>query len=244
MIDIHSHILYGIDDGARDLEESLAMAEMAAGDGIQQMICTPHMFNGLSNDPQPAEVIDRVAALQKRIGDRLTVLPGNEVHISHELADQAEKNRFTRLNLGNYVLVEFPSISIPFGAVELMYRLQLQRLHPILVHPERNREIQMRPSIIGEYVERGIFIQVTAMSITGEFGSAAKICVEQLLKHKCVHFIATDAHRAAKRPPILSRGRDAAAAIVGKKQARRLVFDNPSAVIGGKLLSVEAPLPF
>src|SRR5262245_18649014 len=110
MIDIHSHILPGIDDGARTLDESLEMARIAAEDGIQQMICTPHMFNGTSGDPHPPDVLDRVAALQKAIGGQLTVLPGNEVHISHELVDQAEKNRFTKLNGKNYVLVEFPRL--------------------------------------------------------------------------------------------------------------------------------------
>src|SRR6186713_1997498 len=126
MIDIHSHILPQLDDGARTLEESLEMARLAAEDGIEQMVCTPHMFNGLSNNPEPAEITDRVAALQEAIdaaGCSLRVLPGNEVHISHEIAEQARTNRVTRLNHQNYMLVEFPSLMVPVGVDELFHRL-------------------------------------------------------------------------------------------------------------------------
>src|SRR6185436_8338043 len=96
MIDIHSHILPDVDDGARTLEEALEMARIAAADGIQQMCCTPHMFNGISDNPEPAEILDRVGALQEAIGrEGLRVLPGNEVHVSHEIAEQA-KNKIGR----------------------------------------------------------------------------------------------------------------------------------------------------
>src|SRR5436190_9362004 len=109
MIDIHSHILPDVDDGARTLEEALEMARVAAADGIQQICCTPHMFNGISDNPQPAEILDRVAQFQTEIdnaGIALRVLPGNEVHVSHEIAEQARTNRVTKLNSQNYMLVE------------------------------------------------------------------------------------------------------------------------------------------
>lgn len=244
MIDIHSHILPQIDDGARSLEESLAMAEIAAGDGIEQMVATPHMFNGLSRNPEPPEILDRVAALQEAIGNRLKILPGNEVHISHEIAEQARTHRFTRMNQKNYVLVEFPQLTVPIGAPELFYKLQLHGIHPILVHPERNAQIQSQPALIVEFVERGVCIQVTAMSVTGEFGPAAKACVDVLLRHNCVHFLATDAHRPQRRRPILSRGRDEAAAIIGNEAARRLVYDNPLAVVEGRPLAPEPVIQF
>jgi protein-tyrosine phosphatase len=112
------------------------------------------------------------------------------------------------------------------------------------VHPERNAEIQRRPPIVAELIKRGVFIQVTAMSVTGEFGAAARACAETLLRHNCVHFLATDTHRPTKRAPILSKGRDAAADIVGEAKARRLVFDNPLAAISGEPVVTEPPLPF
>ena len=234
-----------MDDGARTLEEAVEMAHIAFADGIEQMVSTPHMFNGLSNNPEPAEILDRVAALQEAIGNgSLKILPGNEVHISHEIADQVKNKRVTTINRANYMLVEFPQLTVPIGADELFYKLLLQGVHPILVHPERNNQIQSRPSIVAQFVERGVLIQVTAMSMTGEFGPAAKSCAEALLKHNCVHFLATDTHRPARRPPILSKGRDAAAALIGADRARKLVYDNPLAVVNGKALQPEPPIPF
>jgi protein-tyrosine phosphatase len=244
MIDIHSHILPGIDDGARTVEDAIEMARIAAHDGIEQMVCTPHMFNGLSGNPQPSEIVERVHALQEAIGSTLRLLPGNEVHVSHDLVNQAKTNRVTKLNQQSYMLVEFPALSVPIGADALFYQLQLQGVHPILVHPERNSQIQAHPSLVVGFVERGVLIQVTAMSVTGEFGPTARTCAESLLRHHCVHFLATDTHRPDRRPPVLSRGRDAAAGIIGADKARCLVEDNPLAVVRGDAISVQAPIPY
>jgi protein-tyrosine phosphatase len=245
VIDLHSHIMPGIDDGARDLDEALEMARIAHEDGIEYMVSTPHMFNGLSDNPEPSEIADRVAALNEAIGaGGLKILPGNEVHISHEIVDQAKNNRVTKINQRCYMLVEFPQLSVPVGADDLLYRLLLQGVRPILVHPERNVQIQSQPSIVANFVERGVTIQVTAMSVTGEFGPASKKCAELLLRHNCVHFLATDTHRPTRRPPILSQGRDAAAVIIGESAAAALVEANPRAVINGDLFPVTAPIPF
>jgi protein-tyrosine phosphatase len=245
MIDIHSHILPEIDDGARSLEEAVEMAEIAAADGIKQMVCTPHMFNGISNNPEPAEILDRVAAFQEKIAHTgLIVLPGNEVHITHELADQARANRVTKLNNKNYMLVEFPSMTIPVGADELFEGLTSNGVRPILVHPERNHRFQARPSLVTGFIEMGVYIQVTAMSVTGEFGPAAKSCADALLRHNCVHFLASDAHRSERRPPILSKGRTAAAEVIGEDKAARLVVNNPLAVVTGELVEPEPVIPW
>jgi protein-tyrosine phosphatase len=186
-----------------------------------------------------------VHALNEAIADAaIKILPGNEVHISHEIAQQVKAKRVTTINRQNYMLVEFPQLTIPVGVEELFYQLLLQGVHPILVHPERNGQIQSRPAIIADYVAKGVYVQITAMSTTGEFGPAAKNTAEILLRHNCVHFLATDTHRPHRRPPILSRGRDAAAAIIGEEAARALVEDHPRAVIEGRPLEVAPPLPF
>jgi protein-tyrosine phosphatase len=245
VIDIHSHIMPDIDDGARTLEEAVEMARVAGQDGIKYMVSTPHMFNGLSHNPAPSEILERVAALNAAIGGNgPKILPGNEVHISHDIADHVKNNRVMRINQQNYLLVEFPQLTVPVGADELFYKLQLQGVNPVLVHPERNSQIQGQPSIVGKFVERGVSIQVTAMSLTGEFGTAAKNCADILLRHQCVHFLATDCHRTKSRPPILSQGRAAAAVVIGDERAAALVEDNPHAVINGKVLRVPPPIPF
>jgi protein-tyrosine phosphatase len=244
VIDIHSHILPEIDDGARSLSEAVEMAGIAAEDGIEFMVATPHMFNGLSPNPEPTEVFDRVGVLNTAITSGLKILPGNEVHISHEIADQVRDNRVTKINAGNYMLVEFPQLTIPVGADELFYKLLLQGVRPILVHPERNAQVQISPAVVARFIERGVYIQVTAMSVTGEFGPAARTTAATLLRHNCVHFLATDTHRTRSRPPILSRARDAAADLIGPDRARALVEDNPRAVINGEALRVSPPVPF
>src|SRR6185436_15602231 len=160
------------------------------------------------------------------------------------IAEQAKNKRVTLINDRNYMLVEFPQLTVPIGADELFYKLQLQSIYPILVHPERNAQIQSRPSIVGGFVERGVLIQVTAMSVTGEFGPGPQRCAETLMRHNCVHFLATDCHRPERRPPILSKGRDAAARVIGAERARKLVDDNPRCVVNGEPLPIESPLPF
>jgi protein-tyrosine phosphatase len=248
MIDIHSHIMPGIDDGARSMEEAVEMARIAMEDGIEQMVSTPHMYNGLSHNPEPSEILERVAELNEAVravcDNRFKILPGNEVHLSHEIVEQAKTDRVSRLNSKNYMLVELPRFTVPTGADELFYQLVLQGVHPILVHPERNAQLQAHPETVAGLVERGVLVQVTAMSVTGEFGAAAQATAESLLRHNCVHFLATDTHRPNRRAPILSRGRDAVAAIMGEAVARKLVDDNPRAVINGEPLQFEPPIPY
>jgi protein-tyrosine phosphatase len=244
MIDIHSHILPELDDGARSMEEALEMAAIAAGDGITHIVATPHMYNGLSTNPDPSDVAGRVDALQREIGDPLRVLPGNEVHVAHDTAEKFAEGRLTPLNNGNYVLIEFPSMAVPTGVDQVFYKLLVHGVTPILVHPERNLRIQQAPEIAARFVECGVRVQVTAMSVTGEFGVSARQAAEWLLRHNSVHFLATDTHRAHQRPPILSRGREAAGRIIGPEAATRLVEDNPRAAIEGRPFDPGPPVPF
>jgi protein-tyrosine phosphatase len=243
MIDIHSHIMPEIDDGARSVEEAVRMAELAAADGIEIMVSTPHMFNGLSHNPGPDEIVERVNKLQDAVGSTLRIIPGSEVHVSHETAEQAKSHRVIRINTRNYMLLEFPQLTVPTGVEDLFHKLELQGIRPILVHPERNAEIQGCPSIVTGFIEQGVLVQVTAMSITGEFGPASRECAEVLLRHNCVHFLATDTHRPERRPPVLSKGRDAAARIIGSERARKLVYDNPLAVVNGEPVKMEPVIP-
>jgi len=245
VIDIHSHILPEIDDGARSMDEAVKMAAIAFADGIEQMVCTPHLFNGLSKDPGTPEIEDRVGRLQQAIGGNgLVVLPGCEVRVTSDLLKQAQANQLTTINGKTYMLAELPTPFVPRGARTWFSKLKLQGVNPILVHPERNIEIQRYPWIVADMIADGVLTQVTAMSVAGQFGSAAKVCAESLLRHNCVHFLATDTHRPEKRPPVLSRGRDAAAEIIGPDAARILVEDNPRAVVTGMPIVPPAVLPY
>src|SRR5262249_18388165 len=170
------------------------------------------------------------------------IVPGSEAHVTHDIAQRVKSQRVTPINRRSYLLVEFPQMTVPVGMDDIFYRLQLQGINPILVHPERNLQLQKQLSMVADYFARGIYVQVTAMSVAGEFGAAAKKAADVLLQHNCVHFLASDTHRPTKRPPILSRGRDAAAKIIGEERARRLVYDNPLAVVEGRPLNLEGPV--
>lgn len=244
MIDIHSHILPEVDDGARSLEESLAMARMAAGDGITHMIATPHAFNGLSDDPNTDEILRQVERLQNAIGADLQVLPGNEVRYSENIVGKARSGRLTTLNRQHYTLIELPTAHVPRGATKLFRTLREEGMTPILAHPERNRDVQSRPELVVDLIRAGALVQITAMSVTGKFGDAALASAEMLLRHNAVHFIATDTHRPDRRPPILSEARTAAAKIVGEDCAKKLVDDHPAAVIRGDVLRIDPPVAF
>lgn len=230
------------------MEESLEMARIAAADGITAMVATPHAFNGLSHNPDTAEVVDRVAALQAAIEEAIgpcpQILPGNEIHFTHDAVEQAGAGRATPLNRGPYVLVELPSMLVPLLAGDLFAKILRAGLTPILAHPERNRELQRHPDRLADFIRSGVRVQVTAMSVTGKFGSDALRAVETFLRHDLVHMIATDAHRTRGRPPVLSEARDRAAELIGAEGARKLVGDHPLAVIEGRAFEIPDPRPF
>jgi protein-tyrosine phosphatase len=244
VIDLHSHILPELDDGARSLEESLGMARIAADDGITAIVATPHAFNGLSHNPETTEILDRVAALQEAIGPCPRILPGNEVHFTHDAAEQAATGRATTLNRGPYMLIEFPSMQVPLMAQDLFRNIRRAGLTPILAHPERNGELQRHPDRLTAFIRSGVRVQVTAMSVTGRFGADALRAVETFLRHDMVHIIATDAHREKSRPPVLSEARDRTAKLIGAEAARKLVEDHPRAVIEGRDFEIPEPRPF
>ena len=229
MIDLHCHILWDIDDGPVDFDGSMAMARLAAADGTRQLVATPHIHDA----QQPPEIIaEKAAYLNEALqaeGVDLEILCGGDNLYNLGAWNLA---RFS-INGTHYSLVEFPHTDLPANAEEEIFEVLLHGLVPIITHPERNPSIAQNPQLIFEMVESGALVQLTAESLTGGFGSAAKACSRFLLKKKMVHFLASDGHSAKHRPPILSAGVKAAAKIVGKDAARRLVFENPAKVVRG-----------
>ena len=229
MIDIHCHILCDIDDGPADLAGSLAMARLAAADGTRQLVATPHVSDDF---PPPELIAEKVAALNKAIREAdidLEILCGGDN--LHNLG--AEKLARYSINGACYVLVEYPHTHLPANAGDCIFEALNAGLIPIITHPERNPSVVQNPHLLFDLVERGALVQLTAESLTGGFGAAAKAYARYLLKKKMAHFLASDGHSAEWRPPVLSAGVKAAAKIVGKDEARKLVFDNPSKVIDG-----------
>jgi protein-tyrosine phosphatase len=229
MIDIHCHILWDIDDGPADFDGSMAMARLAAADGTRQLVATPHIHDAQQS---PEIIAEKAAHLNQALRDEgvdLEILCGGDNLYNLGAWNLA---RFS-INGTHYSLVEFPHTNLPANADEEIFEALHHGLVPIITHPERNPSIVQNPQLIFKMVESGALVQLTAESLTGGFGSAAKACSRYLLKKKMVHFLASDGHSAARRPPTMSAGFKAAAKIVGKDAARRLVFENPGKIVRG-----------
>lgn len=230
MVDIHCHILPAIDDGSSSLEESLAMAEIAIEDGISRIVATPHIKGEVHSPQFLQQQVDEFNAVLNKRGYPLQIFTGADVSAMlppHEVA------RYT-INGSSYFLLEFPHSHLPLNANEMVFELLLAGMLPIITHPERNPSIVRDPQRLFRLVEAGCLVQVTAGSLTGNFGADSRDCAEYLLKMGNVHFLATDAHSATHRRPVLSDGVRAAAAIIGEEAAQRLVMSNPAAVLAGR----------
>ncbi|MBU1420036.1 MAG: capsular biosynthesis protein [Proteobacteria bacterium] len=219
MIDIHCHILPGIDDGSPDMETSLEMARMAAKDGIHTIIATPHLTTVEYPKDNLLQAIDELNAQLKSQTIAITVLFGAEVqsHIALEAADNF------CLAGSSSLLVEFPHSYLPADSENLIYSLVTNKITPIIAHPERNGQISREPWLLAPLIELGARTQITAESITGDQGMTARNCAEYLFQRNQVHYIGTDSHSPGFRKPILSKAVKQAAKIIGKAEAQKLV---------------------
>lgn len=235
MIDIHCHILPGLDDGAQSLEVSASMAEVAIEDGVTHIIATPHANSDYPFDPEL--VRRRRDELQRMFDGRLTLATGCDFHMSFENLEQIRRRpeRFT-LNQKNYLLVEFADFSIPRSLDQALHELQKAGLHPIITHPERNPLIRAQPERLFRWLRQGCYVQLTAQSLSGRFGIAAKQVSEEWLDAGAVHFLASDAHNLTSRPLRLKDTYDELAKTRGQELAQALLVSNPRAAWEGTTL--------
>jgi protein-tyrosine phosphatase len=241
MVDIHHHLLPGLDDGSDRIETSVAMAKLAVADGITHVVCTPHA-NG-HYDFDPAVNAAKTEELRARLAAEnipLTLGSGCDFHLSFDNVTQAKQDpaRFSINGLG-YLLVEVPDYGLPPGLTETLYELRLAGLTPILTHPERNPTLQHDPSRMKDWIRGGLLIQVTADSLTGHKGRQAERMALQLLEDRWVHFLATDAHNTTTRPPRMKQAHDLVATRFGASYAHALCVTNPLAAFLGKPFEVE-----
>ncbi len=243
MVDIHHHLLWEVDDGARDFETSVAMARASAADGVTHVVCTPHANSEYSYD-RPANQA-KVEELQRTLeaeGIALKVGLGCDFHVSYDNVLEAKKepSRFS-VNGLNYLMVEIPDFGIAPGLGEIFYELQLAGLTPVLTHPERNATLQREREHgrLAEWVRQGVLVQVTGDSVTGKMGKSAEKMAHDLLAKRWVHFLATDAHSMRSRPPRLSEARQLVAKKYGEAYAESLTTTNPRAVFDGAALNIQ-----
>ena len=235
MIDVHCHILPGLDDGAADIQESLAMAQAAIEDGVTHIVATPHSSSQYAFNY--ARVRQLHEQLQRLIGDRLALATGCDFHINLENLDalRADAPRFC-INQRSYLLVEFSEFSIPPTMNHTLHEMQLMGLRPVITHPERNAILQGQPGKLAAWVQIGCFVQVTAGSLTGGFGAKSRDDAMRWIGEGLVHFVASDAHNMSWRPLRLLPAYDVVRERFGEEKARALFIENPLAAFEGREL--------
>jgi protein-tyrosine phosphatase len=233
MIDLHSHILPGLDDGSRTVEDARALARRAAEDGVTAIAATPHVR--LDYPTRPDEMERGVLRLREDFvaqGIDVEVLHGGELDLGMlaTLGDD-ELRRFTLAQSGRYLLLEFPYSGWPPGLEETVYGLGLRGFVAVLAHPERNRAVQSHPRRLAEAVRMGALVQVTAASLDGRIGRSSQKAAQRLLELGLVHLLASDAHTPDIRDAGLA---DAAEAAGDQALARFLTVDAPTAIVAGE----------
>ncbi len=227
MIDLHSHILPGLDDGARSTEESLEMARIAERDGVEKIVATPHLFRGNFIHEDLSIIENKRSELSQALKEnniRVEILAGAEVHISHNLIDEIRKNRENLvLSQSSYMFVEFPSDLIFSGAKNLFFELMSEGIIPIIAHPERNSVFIHNPSLLYELIQMGGLSQANSGSFSGLYGRRVEEAVLHFLELNFIHFIASDSHNAHSVVSRLSEAMKRARMIVGEEKARALV---------------------
>ncbi|MDC9509363.1 tyrosine-protein phosphatase [Pseudoalteromonas sp. Angola-4] len=232
MFDIHSHILPGIDDGAKDLNESLALLKMAQNDGITHMVATPHIHIGRFNNSAKAlnNDIDVLKREALNAGIDLKLAVAAEVRLDIELMAMVIAGQLPfigALDSVNYLLLELPHSHVPQGYDKFINWLSKQNIKAIIPHPERNRDIQANPFYIERLKQLGCDFQLTASSIEGAWGDTAKAISIDMLQKGLVSYVASDAHSVKRRPPLLSNAKRLVTDLIGEQEAQNLFVNNP-----------------
>jgi protein-tyrosine phosphatase len=248
MIDMHSHILYDIDDGARTLDEAVAMGRLAASDGIRIIAATPHSPSSPAGGRYDVALIrERLALLNVALRAEqvpVEIVGGTEICYAADLAAHLERGMLLPYSTSRSILLELPDDSLPPALEALLFSVQLAGYRVVLAHPERIRDIQQRPNQLRLLIERGVLMQLTAEALLGAQGERLRQTAETLLTHGMIHLIASDAHGLPpRRPPLLARAHARAAELVGIDVADCLVTTTPAALLTNASVQLFTPEP-
>ncbi|MEM7202018.1 MAG: CpsB/CapC family capsule biosynthesis tyrosine phosphatase [Planctomycetota bacterium] len=236
VVDLHCHLLPGVDDGARDLETAVQLCRMAVADGVTVAVCTPHTLDGVYDvaRSRAREALQELRAELARQAIDLELRLAAEVRYDEAIADLLAEWPCVSLDgERRYLLLELPHQGVPAELPGLLFRLRAAGTTPVIAHPERNLGVRDDPDVTAEWVRLGAKLQVTAGSVSGAFGPVIGACAEQLLRAGRIHVMATDTHSPGKRPPLVQGAAGAAATIVGEAGARTLLVDNPRRILAG-----------
>jgi protein-tyrosine phosphatase len=238
MIDLHCHLLPGIDDGPETLTEALAMARLALANGIEEAHVTPHLHPGRWENDLPAisAAVEAYRGALAAASIPLDIGFAAEVRLDYEIVPLIEAGRVPFLGkLEGYqvMLLEFPHSHVPVGADKFVAWLLAHNIRPLIAHPERNKDVMRDPARLEPFVQAGCLLQLTADSVNGGFGELCAQRAREFLERGWVSVLASDAHDTVDRPPRMAPGRDAAAQIVGEEEARRMTHGTPLRIVRG-----------
>lgn len=243
MIDLHCHLLPGLDDGAETLANSLQIAEQLQRAGFTEVFVTPHVMEG-----QPfleaTRILEAAENLQRELekaGSSLKLHPGGEHYIFPDLAKWLKAGNVLSLgNTGKYLLLELPMLEIPSYTEQVFFELQVQGITPILAHPERHHQLAKEPQTLYEWIRKGVLYQVNLRSLTGRYGPTAQETARTMLQCGLVHFIGSDAHYPLERPEPYLKELEAFAECLDEKDWKRITVENPRAILEGKGITFES----
>jgi protein-tyrosine phosphatase len=241
MIDIHSHILPGLDDGAKNMEETLGMVRQLHEAGFKTLIATPHVLEGKDFLPS-AEILATTEQVRKRVAEAgipVEILPGAENYIFPDMAKWAREGQL--LTLGHTekcILVELPMFEIPLYTDQVFFELQVNGLTPVLAHPERNRGLVEESKRLLEWARKGVLFQLDLTSLSGRYGPQARRLAELMLHSDLIHFIGSDAHRVSQSESTYHEALRSVWELVGESKFQELTSINPQNVLEGKDVQV------
>lgn len=243
MIDTHSHILPGIDDGASTLEDAVTLCRIAADDGVTTTVCTPHInFRYANRRATIEDAFNRLSGALGEAGVPLKLVKGAEVHHAPDIVEKLKGGDLVTYNDGRcYLLLEFPFQQVMTGDEDIVYRLRLAGVTPVIAHPERIAYFMEDVGRLHRLVQLGALVQITGGSVLGKFGERSQRASLAMLERRLVHVLASDAHDASYRRPVLAEAAEAVARDFGEACRRALVFDHPLAIVEGR--TIEAPDP-
>lgn len=245
LIDMHNHMLPGLDDGASNWKQSLTMASMAVEDGIEGVVCTPHWVVGRYENTRSV-ILSTLETFKKKLADNeipLKVYPGAELHLDVSIPQGIRAGDLLTINdTGRFALIELPQELLPQNLEEFFWDLQTQKITPIIGHPERNAVLLQDPARLYEWVQMGVLTQLTAASLLGLFGRRVQKFSASLVEHNLAHILATDAHGLHVRTPILSEGYKVIEGMKGEETAFQMVCETPKRVIHGEPVIPDEPM--
>lgn len=243
MIDLHSHLLPGIDDGSQDWEESMEMARQALKTGTTEVLITHHILNN-SDYKLEADILAKYEDVQRRLAEANLPL---KVHLAAEIyyrPDMELSHRISTFNANDrYFLVEFPMQGIPRGVDDVFFDLILNGKVPIIAHPERNFGLLKNPQRAYEFVQRGCLLQMNSSSLEGKYGEGVKALAMAFMNSRLIHFVGSDGHNARRRPLRIGQIYKTVCELWGEDTGRSLFYENPRNALAGKEIKIPEPLP-